>query len=257
MPVAVHRMPAGALDRGVSVPEIVVLSGAGLSAASGVPTFRGPGGWWRGRDATELATPEAFSVDPDLVLEFYGARRAALAGIEPNDGHRALARLQATLGADRVWLVTQNVDGLLQAAGRELGLSLTVVEMHGTLWSVRCAQDADHPRVSATLVAPEARGTCTVCGGLLRPDIVWFGEQPFAMDEIRDALLDCDTFVSVGTSGLVYPAASFVRVAAYGGARCIEVNPTPTGGGFHEVLAEGAEVGLPRWVDGVLARAQG
>lgn len=233
--------------------EIVVLSGAGLSAASGVPTFRGPGGWWRGHKATELASPEAFAADPDLVLEFYGARREALRGIQPNAAHRALVRLQHELGAHRVSLITQNVDGLIQVAARENGVEVDVLEMHGTLWTVRCSHDPSHPRVAASLEDPEARGQCAVCGSALRPDIVWFGEMPQHMHRIQHELAGCDTFVAVGTSGVVYPAAGFVSLARRLGAHCIEVNPEPTGGGFHEARAEGAEVAVPRWVEQVLA----
>ncbi len=225
---------------------VVILSGAGLSAASGVPTFRGAGGWWRGHEATRLATPEAFDADPDLVRDFYAFRRRSMAGIRPNDGHRAMVRLQAAWGRERVVLVTQNVDGLLQQAALEEGIEADVIEMHGTLWTVRCAMDEDHPRVPVDPDAPDPRGTCAVCGDLLRPDVVWFGEMPRQMERIQGDLLRCHHFLAVGTSGVVYPAAGFVNLARHTGAACTEVNPEPTGGGFHHALAEGSEAALPR-----------
>lgn len=234
---------------------VVVLSGAGLSAASGVPTFRGPGGWWQGRQATDLATPEAFAQDPDLVRDFYAHRRRSLQGIEPNAGHHALVRLQQALGPERVVLVTQNVDGLLHAAARQAGADVSVLEMHGTLWQVRCARSEQHPRLPVTLEAPDPRGTCAVCGGLLRPDIVWFGEVPRHMDAIHRVLSRCGLFVAVGTSGVVYPAAGFSEVAWRSGATCVEVNPEPTGGAFHQAVVQGAEKALPRLVDAWLGAA--
>ncbi len=226
--------------------SVVILSGAGLSAASGVPTFRGAGGLWRGHDAIRLATPEAFQADPALVLEFYAHRRRAMAGITPNDGHRALVRLQASLGPHRVHLVTQNVDGLLQAAARELDLAAEIVEMHGSLWTVRCEHDGGHPQVPVDPAGPDPRGRCARCGGRLRPDVVWFGEIPRHMPAIHDMLARCAVFVAVGTSGVVYPAAGFVQAARHAGARCLEINPEPTGGAFHDSLTEGAESALPR-----------
>jgi len=231
-----------------STDRVVVLSGAGLSAGSGVPTFRGEGGLWRGHDAMRLATPEAFAADPDLVRDFYAHRRRAMQGIRPNDGHRALARLQAAWGPERVVLVTQNVDGLLQEAAVELELPITVLEMHGTLWTARCAAEATHPTVSLTRATPDPRGACVTCGALLRPDVVWFGEQPRFMREIEAALESCQHFLAVGTSGVVYPAAGFVRLAAYSGAACTEINPEPTGGAFEHRIAQGAEVALPTLV---------
>jgi len=228
--------------------RIVVLSGAGLSAASGVPTFRGPGGWWRGHQATELATPEAFARDPELVLDFYAMRREVIDGVHPNAGHRALVALQGALGAGRVSLVTQNVDGLIQASAvADEIASPEVIEMHGTLWRVRCSRSPGHPVVD---VGPDrgARGSCEVCGAALRPHIVWFGEMPQHMDIIAGLISRATLFVSVGTSGVVYPAAGFCELARRAGAWCLEVNPDPTGGSFDEVIAEGAETALPRLV---------
>lgn len=227
---------------------LVILSGAGLSAASGVPTFRGEGGWWRGHRATDLATPEAFARDPDLVLRFYGMRREKMVSISPNAGHDALVSLQAAWGTERVVLVTQNVDGLLQTAADNLGVRADVIEMHGSLWTARCSLDDTHPRVALPRDAGDHRGTCAVCGAVLRPQVVWFGEQPSHLARIQDALFRCGMFVAVGTSGSVYPAAGFAAVAARRGIPTLEINPAPTGGAFSDALAETAETALPRLV---------
>ena len=221
----------------------MVLSGAGLSAASGVPTFRDAEGLWEGHAVEEVATPEAWFRDRDTVRRFYDERRAACATVKPNPGHLALARLQQTWGAERVVLVTQNIDGLLTAAG-----ATEVIEMHGTLHDVRCEADADHPRVGLTSSQDADRG-CARCGSALRPDVVWFGEMPYALDRIGRAVARCTTFLSVGTSGVVYPAAGLVDRAASHGAWCMEVNPSPSGGLFQEVIARGSEVALPGLVD--------
>lgn len=223
--------------------SVVILSGAGLSAASGVPTFRGAGGLWEGHRAEDLATPGAWRRDRDLVRAFYSMRLAKLADVEPNPGHLALARLQHAWGPERVALVTQNVDGLLQDAGAD-----EVIEMHGTIRWLRCERDLAHPRVQLPRGGP-VRGQCGTCGADLRPDVVWFGEMPQEMDRIHLLLGRCAVFVSVGTSGNVYPAAGFSAAAAGRGARCVEINPTPTGGVFDEVVAEGSETALPRLVD--------
>ncbi len=228
------------------VGHVVVLSGAGLSAASGVPTFRGAGGLWEGHAVEDVATPEAWVRDATLVRRFYDARRAGVARVAPNAGHYALARLQRALGPARVLLVTQNIDGLLGVAGAP-----EVLEMHGALRKLRCAAREDHPWVDI-VGDQDPRARCA-CGAPLRPAVVWFGERPLYMDRITAALAACNLFVSVGTSGLVYPAAGFVRLARQVGARCVEINPEPAGGPFHETIAEGGEVALPRLVDALLA----
>jgi NAD-dependent deacetylase len=227
---------------------IVILSGAGLSAASGVPTFRGAGGLWEGHRAMDLATPEAWAADRELVRRFYDMRRVAVEQVAPNPGHDAMVRLQQAWGPDRVFLVTQNVDGLLPAAG-----AVEVVEMHGSLRSLRCEASLDHARVPVVGPQdPEAR--CAACGARLRPDVVWFGEMPYAMELIYERLARCGFFVSVGTSGVVYPAAGFSAEARNRGAWCIDVNPDPAGGPFQQVVQEGSETALPRlvqeWLDG-------
>lgn len=229
----------------IAVPEgsVVFLSGAGLSAASGIQTFRGAGGLWEGYDVSEVATPEAWSANPALVRRFYDERRVAAVNVQPNEGHRALARLQAAWGPERVRLVTQNIDGLLQRAG-----AVDVVEMHGSLHTLRCEAHPEHPRIGIEgHHDPGAR--CLRCGAPMRPAIVWFGEIPEHMDRIYTDLFQSDLFVSVGTSGVVYPAAGFVRIALQAGARAAEINPEPSGGPFHHVVAEGSETALPRLVD--------
>ncbi len=222
---------------------IVILSGAGLSAASGVPTFRGAGGLWEGHRAMDLATPEAWQADAELVRRFYDMRRIAVEQVRPNPGHDALVRLQQAWGPERVVLVTQNVDGLLGDAGAD-----DVIEMHGSLRRLKCEISDGHPRVAAQGAQPRDEG-CELCGGRLRPDVVWFGEMPYAMGRIEATLARCRWFMSVGTSGVVYPAAGFVSAARSRGAWCVEVNPEPAGGPFHQVVAEGAETALPRLVD--------
>ncbi len=213
-----------------SHPErIVVLTGAGISAESGVPTFRASDGLWEGHRVEDVATPEAYAADPAVVQAFYDARRAFLADVEPNAAHLALARLEAAYGDDLL-VVTQNVDDLHERAG-----STRVLHMHGELLSAWCtACDVRH-RWSASLLDGPA---CPGCGAAaLRPDIVWFGEVPYRMDEIETALIGADLFVSIGTSGAVYPAAGFVQLAAAFGARTLELNLDRSRG--HGVLPRG------------------
>jgi len=228
-----------------------VLSGAGLSAASGVPTFRDKDGLWEGYEITQVATPQAWFADRDLVRRFYSERRLACARVEPNAGHFALARLQAELGPQRVVLVTQNIDGLLQKAG-----CLEVIEMHGSLWRLRCERNGNHKTIDFS-TAQDGSEQCQQCGAAMRPDVVWFGEMPYFMERIGRSLAGCGIFLSVGTSGVVYPAAGFVAQACAYGAYCIEVNPTPAGGPFHEVIAAGSEVALAELADTWLAAQPG
>lgn len=226
--------------------RVVVLSGAGLSRASGIPTFRDGDGLWRTFSVYDLATPEAFARDSRLVCEFYDFRRAGVSAAEPNAGHRALARLQAAWGTDRVALVTQNIDGLLQRAG-----CTDVIEMHGSLWHTRCHRDERHAWVPVEgAQPPDLR---CACGGPLRPAVVWFGEVPLHLDRIGDLLSGCEVLLVVGTSGVVWPAAGFAQIARRNGARTVEINPVPSGGTFDEVVALGSEVALPRLVDAWLA----
>lgn len=224
--------------------NIVVLTGAGISAESGVPTFRGPDGLWEGHRLEDVATPEAFARDPILVQRFYDARRAALARVEPNAAHLALAQL------DRDWpgemlVVTQNVDDLHERAG-----AARLVHMHGELNSALCDRcGAVQPWVR-DLSGAEPHG----CGGTLRPDIVWFGEMPYHMERIDAALRLCDLFVSIGTSGAVYPAAGFVDLARHAGAMTLELNLDPSAGTalFDSARHGPASVLVPDWVDSLL-----
>ncbi|QWF22619.1 NAD-dependent deacylase [Nocardioides sp. LMS-CY] len=226
--------------------RIVVLTGAGVSAESGVPTFRDADGLWEGHRVEDVATPEAFEYQPSVVHRFYDARRAALATVDPNPAHHALARLEEAIGDDLL-VVTQNIDDL-----HERGGSTQVVHMHGRLRSAWCrACDgrtdwhddlADHP-------------PCPRCGVTeLRPDVVWFGEIPYEMDRISAALDRADVFVSIGTSGAVYPAAGFVQYAGGRGAHTVELNLEPSAGSalFAEARQGPASVLVPRWVSEVL-----
>jgi NAD-dependent deacetylase len=192
--------------------HVLALTGAGISAESGVPTFRGPGGLWRDFRPEDLATPAAFARDPALVWEWYAWRRDTIAPLLPNAAHRALVALEAR--APEFLLATQNVDGLHAAAG-----SRRLVELHGTLWRLRCIA-CGRVRDDRRVPLPEVPPRCA-CGELLRPDVVWFGEPlpPAAVEEAFEAARNADAVLVVGTSSLVYPAA---------GAFVIEVNPEPT-----------------------------
>ena len=225
------------------MPRVVVLTGAGISAESGIPTFRDADGLWEGHRVEEVATPEGFDHQPELVHRFYDARRAALAQVEPNAAHRALADLEGRLGDDLL-VVTQNIDDLHERAG-----STRVLHMHGELLSALCRACELRTRWDADLIDLPP---CPHCGvvGELRPDVVWFGEVPYEMDRIRDALAEADLFVSVGTSGAVYPAAGFVQFAGRFGARTLELNLVPSIGTamFDEARHGAAGVLVPEWV---------
>lgn len=229
--------------------RIVVLTGAGISAESGLPTFRDADGLWEGHDPMTVATPEAYDDDPDLVHRFYDERRAALARVRPNAAHVALARLEEALGDD-LCLVTQNVDDL-----HERGGSRRVHHMHGRLRAAWCTT-CDH---RTTWDGPlRDRPACPACERpTLRPDVVWFGEVPHHMDTIERELWECDLFVSIGTSGLVYPAAAFVHYAVGNGKRTLELNLDASGssGDVHESRRGPATELVPAWVDEVLGGA--
>ncbi len=201
--------------------SVAVLTGAGISADSGVPTFRGPEGLWRNFRPEELASPEAFAHDPRLVWEWYNWRRELIATKSPNPAHYALADMERRI--ERFWLITQNVDGLHPAAG-----SAKLSEIHGNIWKVRCTACG---RVAENREVPIAiLPHCPTCGGLLRPHIVWFGESldPEDLDRSFEALRSCEVLLIVGTSGVVYPAASFAPVAKDAGAVVVEANLDPT-----------------------------
>jgi NAD-dependent protein deacetylase/lipoamidase len=227
--------------------NIVILTGAGISAESGLATFRGQDGLWEGHRVEDVATPEAFARDPALVHKFYDARRARLDEVEPNAAHLALARLDTEWPGDLL-IVTQNVDDLHERAG-----SKRLLHMHGELMSGWCL--ACDERFS--WAGPMGEGAaCPVCqiAGRVRPDIVWFGEMPYEMERIDDALMNCDLFVSIGTSGAVYPAAGFVQTARYRGAHCLEINLEPSQGSifFDETRYGPAAIEVPKWVDKLL-----
>ena len=228
--------------------KIVILTGAGISAESGLGTFRDVGGLWSQYDLAEVATPEGFARNPKLVLDFYNARRANARGAAPNAAHVALAKLEARMGAD-LTLVTQNIDGLHEAGG-----SNRVIHMHGQIEQALCAS-CGHRWPAPDEMAPE--DACPQCGQpATRPDIVWFGEIPYAMDDIADAVHAADLFVSIGTSGEVYPAAGFVAEAKAVGARTLEINLEASGRGrlFDEVILGPATQTVPDWVADVLSQ---
>jgi len=230
------------------IRNIVILTGAGVSAESGVATFRGPDGLWEGHRVEDVCTPEAYARDPELVHAFYNARRATLATVEPNAAHLALARLDAEWPGELL-LVTQNVDDLHERAGSKRPL-----HMHGEHKSAWCLACDERFGWEGPMGESSA---CPLCSrvGQVRPDIVWFGEMPYEMDRIEDALREADLFVSIGTSGAVYPAAGFVQTARYCGAHCLEMNLEPSQGSvfFHESRMGSACDLVPAWVDDLLA----
>jgi NAD-dependent deacetylase len=230
-----------------SVRSIVVLTGAGVSAESGLATFRGPDGLWEGHRVEDVATPEAFRRDPALVHAFYDARRAKLGTVEPNAAHKALARLEAEWPGELL-LVTQNVDDLHERAG-----SKRPIHMHGELSRGWCLACDEHFSWAGPMGEGAACPCCEV-QGKVRPDIVWFGEMPSHMERIDAALQGCDLFVSIGTSGAVYPAAGFVQTARYCGAKTLEMNLEPSLGSvyFDESRIGKAGELVPKWVEEVL-----
>ena len=229
------------------IRNIVILTGAGVSAESGIDTFRDAGGLWEQHRVEDVATPEGFARDPDLVLRFYDMRRAAIQAKQPNAAHHALARLDAEWPGELL-IVTQNVDDLHERAGAQ-----RLIHMHGThlnAWCTHC--DARSPWTAPLIDGP----ACPACGvhGHLRPDVVWFGEMPYQMDEIYHAINRADLFVSIGTSGAVYPAAGFVREARASGARTLELNMEPSQGShwFDEARQGPATWLVPEWVEEML-----
>jgi NAD-dependent deacetylase len=225
--------------------RLFVLTGAGVSAESGLATFRGSGGLWNGYRVEEVATPEAWDADPELVWRFYSMRRRDAAAAQPNAAHNALADIERKLG-DRFYLCTQNVDDLHERAG-----SKRVHPMHGTLFQSRCMRcnvpfpDTDLYETAAALPS------CARCGAPVRPHIVWFGEVPLDMEGIYRELNHATTLLVVGTSGSVYPAAGFVDVANQRGIRSIYVGPEEplNAGAFDEILLGSAVNVLPNLVD--------
>ncbi|MDQ2893513.1 MAG: NAD-dependent deacylase [Pseudomonadota bacterium] len=240
--------------------NIVILTGAGLSAESGIPTFRThcEVAYWEYLDdkgvrkkhrVEDVCTPEALHRDPELVHRFYDARRAALDTVEPNAAHRALARLDAAWPGELL-IVTQNVDDLHERAG-----ATRMLHMHGELRSALCAACGERHAHAGDL---PPGSVCAACGApALRPDIVFFGETPYQMERIEAALADADLFVSIGTSGAVYPAAGFVQTARHWGADTLELNLEPSAGSyfFQETRIGAASALVPAWVDSLLEQS--
>ncbi|WP_019515791.1 NAD-dependent deacylase [Sphingomonas sp. Mn802worker] len=228
------------------IRNIVILTGAGISAESGIATFRRPGGLWEGHRVEDVCTPEALAADATLVHRFYDARRAALNHVAPNAAHVALARLDAAWTGELL-IITQNVDDLHERAGTK-----RLLHMHGELRSALCGLCG----IRTAWEGPLPPGApCPDCGeNALRPDIVFFGEMPYQMDRIEQALEHADLFVSIGTSGAVYPAAGFVRLAAHDGAETLELNLERSAGSdwFNETRLGPASVLVPAWVEEVI-----
>lgn len=238
-------------SRITAIRNIVILTGAGVSAESGIDTFRAKEGLWEKHRIEDVATPEAFARDPDLVHRFYDMRRARIQEAEPNAAHAALARLDAEWAGDLL-IVTQNVDDLHERAG-----ATRLLHMHGEhlkAWCTAC--DARSPWRGTLIERP----SCPACGtaGQLRPDVVWFGEMPYHMDRIYRALARADLFVSIGTSGAVYPAAGFVQQARARGVPTLELNLEPSQGShlFDEARHGPATRLVPDWVEELLAAAR-
>ena len=230
--------------------DIVILTGAGISAESGVPTFRADDGLWLGHRVEDVATPEAFARDPALVQDFYNTRRRQLAQVHPNDAHRALADFAARWPG-RITLVTQNVDDLHDRAHADTppASGFELIHMHGELLKAVCTATGrvcdwtdDLDAFHDSPFSPD---------GWLRPHIVWFGEMPLEMGRIARALAECDLFLSIGTSGAVYPAAGFVQQARMAGARTVEINLEPSQGAdlFDEGVYGPATVTVPAFLD--------
>lgn len=235
--------------------RIVILTGAGISAESGIATFRDKDGLWSKVDYRDVATPQGFARNPERVLAFYNMRRKASGEAKPNAAHFALARLEqehAVRHGGEVVVVTQNVDALHEAAGTK-----NLIHMHGQHRQALCNHcQARHPwGLDAPDLAVDL--ACSGCGrsGGLRPDVVWFGEMPYHMDRIGEVLGRADLFISIGTSGNVYPAAGFVAEARGNGARAVELNLEPSEGAslFHEARHGKATEIVPAYVDEILA----
>ena len=243
--------------------HIVILTGAGISKESGLDTFRDADGIWQKYKIENVATPDGFARNPELVHEFYNGCRRQLqeAGIMPNAAHLAIAELQREWPG-RVTLITQNIDDLHHRAAREKrGDDSGIISMHGKLLESLCAKCGVVREIAHDL---GVRDRCESCGGIgcVRPNIVWFGEMPYHMDRIYDALADCDCFVSIGTSGTVYPAAGFVAEAKSNGCRlAVELNlaPSDVNSYFDESMIGAATSVVPRlfryWLDESMSRA--
>jgi NAD-dependent deacetylase len=230
--------------------KIVVLTGAGLSAESGLHTFRDKDGIWSKYDYREVATPEGYRRNPAMVLDFYNQRRRQNADVKPNAAHLALARLEAEHRGD-VLIVTQNIDPLHEMAGTK-----NLIHMHGEILKALCAKCGTRIHLGTEDITLDLRcGSCTT-PGKMRPDVVWFGEMPYHMERIYDALGACDLFISIGTSGTVYPAAGFVVEALRAGAHTVELNLEPSEGisDFREAIHGRATEVVPAYVERLLSK---
>jgi len=243
------------VDRLAKADHVAVLTGAGISAESGIPTFRDPGGLWEEFEPQELANVEAFLDNPELVQGWYRHRRQVVEDAEPNAGHRALADLEAHVSG--VSVVTQNVDDLHNRAG-----SSTVIELHGNITHNYCmdCERAAVPKIVDAAIQDGEPARCPECDGLIRPDVVWFGERlpPDAVEQADAATERADVFLSVGTSAVVYPAARYPVVARQQGAYVAEINPDTTGvtGDVNESIRGPAGEVLPALVDAVATRRE-
>lgn len=223
--------------------RVSILTGAGVSAASGIPTFRGSDGLWRQYQATDLATPEAFARDPGLVWEWYRWRRELIARAEPNAAHHVIASWSQR---DAWQVITQNVDDLHVRAGTR-----DLIRLHGSIWELSCwsrCRRAARPWRDEGVPLPDGLPSCPLCGGLARPAVVWFGESLDRLDVARaTAATECDVFIAAGTSAVVYPAASLLGQARQGGAFTVEINPEPTPASslVDCVVQDGAERACP------------
>lgn len=230
--------------------KIVILTGAGISAESGIKTFRDQNGLWEDHNILEVASPQGFERDPELVHRFYNLRRKQLLSSEvaPNKAHLAVARLQKELPNSEVFLITQNVDNLHERAG-----SSQVLHMHGELTKMRCIESKKVFEIKED-ISPRRACPCCLKEGNLRPHIVWFGETPFFMDEIYHHTAQCDLFIAIGTSGVVYPAAMLVDLARENGAQTLEFNlsDTQVSDSFHKHIVGPASQTVSKYVEELL-----
>jgi NAD-dependent deacetylase len=226
------------------VRSVAVLTGAGISAESGVPTFRGEGGLWRNYRAEDLATPPAFRQNPELVWEWYNWRRGLIGACQPNAAHWTLADMERHF--EEFVLITQNIDGLHNLAGNR-----QPVELHGNIWRMRCTRMCSSPWVDRTIPLPVIPPRCPACGAFARPDVVWFGESlpGEALNRAFVAAQSCQMMLVIGTSALVQPAASLPVVALEGGAYVVEINPQPTplSNAVDRIIRQPAAIALPVW----------
>lgn len=232
--------------------SVVILTGAGISAESGIRTFRDANGLWEDHRIEDVATPEGFLRDPQLVHGFYNQRRRLLTAgsVRPNPAHVALARFEREFPGD-VLVITQNIDNLHERAG-----SRQVLHMHGELLRMRC-QMSERVYDIREDIGPMSRCQCCGQSGNLRPHIVWFGEVPFHMPQITRALENCDLFIAIGTSGNVYPASGFYQTARIGRAHTVEINLEETGSSFDEHIHGTASIAVPEYFDQLLASVSG